>query len=156
MRLTIAAVGRLKPGPERTLVDDYLARAEATGRPLALGPAGVVEIDERHARDRAAQAVRLLAAVPAGAAALVLDERGAALSSRAFATLLAGLRDAGRPDTVFLVGGADGHAPALRDRADRLIGLGPMVWPHMLVRVMLAEQIFRAVSILAGTPYHRD
>ncbi len=155
MKITIAAVGRMKPGPERMLVNDYLDRATQAGRPLALCPFAVSEVDERKARDRAGQSVRLAATVPAGAAAIALDERGEALSSPAFARLLAGLRDRGVPETVFLIGGPDGHEPALCDRADRVLSLGPMVWPHMLARVMLAEQLYRAVSILAGAPYHR-
>ena len=155
MRLTIAAVGRLAPGPERDLAEDYADRAGAAGRAIGLGPVGISEIDERKARTSEAQGARLIAALPRGAAALALDERGKAMSSPAFADLLAGLRDAGRADAVFLIGGADGHAEAVRARADRLIGLGPMVWPHRLARAMLAEQIYRAVSILAGSPYHR-
>jgi len=155
MRLTIAAVGRLGRGPEHDLVSDYLARAGQTGRALALGPVAVTEIDERKARDPAAQAARLAAAIPDGAPVVALDERGETLGSPAFAALLAGYRDAGRAETVFLIGGADGLEASLRARAGRVLSLGPMVWPHRLVRVMLAEQIYRAVSILAGTPYHR-
>jgi 23S rRNA (pseudouridine1915-N3)-methyltransferase len=156
VKLAIAAVGRLRDGPERRLVEDYLARAAVAGRPPGLGPATVAEVDERKARDPDAQAERLLALVPPGAAAIALDERGRALSSPAFAGLLAELRDGGSPAAAFLIGGADGHGGAVRARADRVISLGPMVWPHMLARVMLSEQIYRAVSILAGTPYHRD
>jgi 23S rRNA (pseudouridine1915-N3)-methyltransferase len=155
MKITIAAVGRLKPGPEKMLVNDYIDRASQAGRVLALGPFNVVEIDERKARDRAAQSARLIEAIPNGAAAIALDERGETLSSPEFARLLAGQRDQGAPETVFLIGGADGHDEALRGRAGRLVSLGPMVWPHMLARVMLAEQLYRAVSILAGSPYHR-
>jgi len=155
MKITIAAVGRLKLGPEQTLLDDYLARAGSAGRALALGPFAVSEIDERKVRDRAAQPVRLIAAIPPGAAAIALDERGRALSSPDFAALLANLRDRGTGEAVFLIGGPDGHDRALRDRADRLLSFGPMVWPHMLARVMLAEQLYRAVSILSGGPYHR-
>ncbi len=155
MRLTVAAVGRIKPGPEATLVADYLARAEAAGRALGLGPCRVLEVDERKARDPDAQAERLLALAPAGAALLAMDERGKALTSPGFAALLAELRDGGRGEAVFLLGGADGHADRLRARADRTLSFGPMVWPHMLARAMLAEQLYRAVSILAGAPYHR-
>jgi len=155
MRLTIAAVGRLGAGPERALVEEYAARATAAGRALALGPLGVIEIDERKARDPAAQSASLIGAVSPSAVMIALDERGSALSSAAFARAISGWRDAGRVEAAFLIGGADGHAPDLRQRAERVIALGPMVWPHRLVRVMLAEQIYRAVSILAGTPYHR-
>jgi len=155
MKITIAAVGRMKLGPERVLLDDYLGRAGQAGRGLALGPFTVSEIDERKARGRAAQSARLIEAIPAGATAIVLDERGKTLSSPEFAHLLAELRDQGTGEVVFLIGGPDGHDKALRARAGRLLSFGPMVWPHMLARVMLAEQLYRAVSILAGSPYHR-
>jgi len=155
MRLTLAAVGRLKPGPELTLVDDYLSRASQAGRPLALGPCTVTEIDERKVRGQAEEGARLAAAIPDSATAIALDERGKTLTSPDFARLLADLRDRGMPETVFLIGGADGHGPEIRRRADRLLSFGPMVWPHMLARVMLAEQLYRTVSILAGSPYNR-
>jgi 23S rRNA (pseudouridine1915-N3)-methyltransferase len=155
LRITIAAVGRMKPGAEKMLVNDYLDRAGQTGRGLAIGPFNLTEIDERKARDRASQSARLIEAVPSGAEAIALDERGEAMTSPAFAKMLAGMRDGGCTEAAFLVGGADGHDGALRAKARRLISLGPMVWPHMLARVMLAEQLYRAVSILAGTPYHR-
>ena len=155
MRLVIAAVGRLGPGPEASMVEDYRARAESTGRALALAPVSIAQIDERKARTADAQAERLIAATPAGAALVALDERGQSLSSQDLAALIADLRDAGRPALVFAIGGADGHGVALGARAERRLAFGPMVWPHRLVRVMMAEQIYRAVSILAGTPYHR-
>lgn len=155
MRLTIAAVGRLKAGPERALLDDWLGRAGASGRALALGPVDIVEIDERKVRDREAQSRRLADAVPAGATAIALDERGEAMNSTAFARLIARERDGGCAHMVFLIGGADGLSDELRGRA-RLLSLGPMVWPHMLARVMLAEQLYRATTILAGLPYHRE
>lgn len=102
-----------------------------------------------------AEAVLLNAAIPDGAALCVLDERGRQLTSPQFADRLAGWRDAGHRDVAFIIGGADGIDPALRDRADLAISFGKMVWPHMLARVMLAEQLYRAASILAGAPYHR-
>ncbi|MEL6217097.1 MAG: 23S rRNA (pseudouridine(1915)-N(3))-methyltransferase RlmH [Pseudomonadota bacterium] len=156
MRLTIAAVGRMRGGPEAAMVSDYAARTTAAGKGLGLGPLTVIEIDERKARDREQQSERLISSGGSGAVRLALDERGAALSSPNFAKLLAGYRDAGRGEALFLIGGADGHTDDLRRSADRLIGFGPMVWPHMLVRAMLAEQIYRAVSILGGSPYHRE
>ena len=155
MRLKIAAVGRLKPGPELSLIKDYLDRTGATGRPLGLGPVEVLEVDERKARDSATQSEKLLAAVPATATAVALDERGETLSSPAFAKLIARERDGGTPEMVFLIGGADGLAEAARAATGYRLSFGPMVWPHMLARVMLAEQLYRAASILAGTPYHR-
>lgn len=156
MRLHIAAVGRLRSGPERALVDDYLARATRSGRPLGLGPVTEHQIDERKATGAAAEAEALMRALPQGARLVVLDERGRGLDSPGFAALLARWRDDGAQDAGFVIGGADGVEKGLRDRADLVLSFGSMVWPHMLARVMLAEQIYRAVTILAGSPYHRS
>jgi 23S rRNA (pseudouridine1915-N3)-methyltransferase len=155
LRVTVAAVGRLKSGPEAALVADYLGRFDRAGRPLGLGPARVVEVEDRRGGGPDAEAALLRAALPKGALLAVLDERGAAPSSPEFAALLRGWADAGTRDLAFAIGGADGLAASFRDGADRVIGFGPMVWPHLLARVMLAEQLYRAASILAGTPYHR-
>ena len=156
MRLLIAAVGRLRTGPEAGLVADYLDRAGKTGRPIGLGPATLAEIDDRRGGGAAAEGEALRRAVPDGAVTVILDERGRTLSSPDLAGRIADWRDAGRRDAAFLIGGADGHDPALRDAADLVLSFGPMVWPHRLARVMLAEQLYRATAILAGTPYHRD
>ena len=156
MKLSIAAVGRLGHGPEGALVDDYLKRANAAGRGIALGPVTLTEIDERKARSREEQSAKLRAALTRDAEVVVLDERGETLTSPDFAKRLARLRDRGVSETAFLIGGADGHTQELRDRAGLLLSFGPMVWPHMLARVMLAEQIYRAVTILSGGPYHRS
>ncbi len=155
LKLSILAVGRLRSGPEKLLVDDYLKRVDATGRPPALGPARVVEVEDKRRRGKDAEAELLLSHIPAGAAAIALDERGKTLSSPEFANLLGRLRDEGRPEACLMIGGADGHGKAVLDRADVKLSLGRMVWPHMLARVMLAEQLYRATSILAGSPYHR-
>ena len=145
----------MRAGPELSLVEDYLARANASGRALALGPLDIVEIDERKARDCALQNQRLRGALPEGGTCIALDERGKAQTSPQFAQSLARMRDEGCPHLTLLIGGADGLDGETRGCADRLLSFGPMVWPHMLVRVMLAEQLYRAVSILAGSPYHR-
>jgi len=154
MRVTICAVGRLRAGPELALMTDYLTRFDRTGRALGLGPATVIEVEDRKGGGIAAEGTLLGRAVPEGAALCVLDERGERPDSPAFAGWLAGWRDEGRA-AAFVIGGADGTDPGLRARADRHLSFGPMVWPHMLVRVMLAEQLYRAASILAGAPYHR-
>ncbi|MDR0807554.1 MAG: 23S rRNA (pseudouridine(1915)-N(3))-methyltransferase RlmH, partial [Gemmobacter sp.] len=146
---------RLRNGPERDLLDDYTARFDRTGRALALGPLSEHEVEDRRGGGMAAEALLLGRAIPPGALVVTLDERGKPVSSPEFAALLAGWRDGGRQDAAFVIGGADGIAPDLRARADASISLGRMVWPHMLVRVMLAEQLYRAASILAGSPYHR-
>jgi len=156
LKLSILAVGRLRGGPEKDLVDDYMRRFDAAGRPLALGPLRVIEVEDKRRRGRDAEAELLLSQIPAGAAAIALDERGATLSSPDFADLLARLRDEGRPEACLMIGGADGHGRAALERAEVRLSLGKMVWPHMLVRAMLAEQLYRAVSILAGSPYHRE
>jgi 23S rRNA (pseudouridine1915-N3)-methyltransferase len=155
LRLSIRAVGRLRAGPERALIDDYLARAERSGRALGLGPFDEAEVEDRKGSGPAAEAALLTRKLPPGAVCVALDERGRALSSPELAARIAGWRDAGRPEVVFLIGGADGLDTALRDRADLSLSFGRMVWPHALARVMLAEQLYRATQILAGTPYHR-
>ncbi|MEM6588746.1 MAG: 23S rRNA (pseudouridine(1915)-N(3))-methyltransferase RlmH [Pseudomonadota bacterium] len=155
MRVHICAVGRLKAGPERTLIDDYLTRFDRMGRALGLGPSSLHEVDERKASDMAGEAVLLDRAIPDGAVRVVLDERGKLLSSVEFSDVLARWRDDGRGDVAFVIGGADGLDPAFRARADNALSFGKMVWPHMLARVMLSEQLYRAATILAGTPYHR-
>ncbi len=155
MQLDILAVGRMKSGPELDLFEDYRTRIDRTGRPLSLGPLGLIEIDERKAKSRVEQSAALAEKLPDGAISIALDERAVPAKSEDLANDLARWRDDGRQRACFLIGGADGHDPALRDRADLILSFGPMVWPHMLVRVMLAEQLYRSCSILAGTPYHR-
>ncbi|MFK7869758.1 MAG: 23S rRNA (pseudouridine(1915)-N(3))-methyltransferase RlmH [Roseobacter sp.] len=155
MRVHLLTVGRLRLGPEKELVDDYLLRFDRTGRALGLGPAKLTEIDDRKNGGMAGEARLLRRSIPQGAHLVVLDERGRLQSSPDFAKRLAGWRDSGRADVAFVVGGADGIDPALRAEADDALSFGKMVWPHMLVRVMLAEQLYRAASILAGSPYHR-
>ncbi|EAQ03226.1 hypothetical protein OB2597_13818 [Pseudooceanicola batsensis HTCC2597] len=155
MKLTICAVGRLRKGPEADLIDDYLTRATRTGRALGLGPASVSEVDDRKGGGMAAEAALLDRALPARARVVALDERGSMISSPDFASTLADWRDDGAQDAAFLIGGADGLDPTLRARADLTLSFGRMVWPHMLARVMLAEQLYRATTILAGSPYHR-
>lgn len=155
MRVHICAVGKLRSGPEKDLIDDYLTRFERTGRALGLGPARLVEVEDRKGGGMAAEAALLERAIPRGALICVLDERGRVETSPAFAERLGGWRDAGRSDLALVIGGADGIDPALRGKADHALSFGKMVWPHMLVRVMLSEQLYRAASILSGGPYHR-
>ena len=153
MRLIIAAVGRASAGdPEAKLYDNYIKRLP--------WKVALKEIDERRsvkgAERQAREAKLLLQATPEQAAAVVLDEKGKTMDSRAFAGQLSRWQDEGQRDVAFLIGGADGHATDVRERAQLLLSLGSMTWPHMLARVMLAEQLYRASSILAGHPYHRD
>ena len=155
MRIHICAVGRLRAGPELDLTSDYLKRFDRNGRAIGLGQALMAEVEDKKGGGMAAEAALLERAIPGGALICCLDERGRQMSSPDFAGLIAGWRDAGRQDAAFVIGGADGLDPAFRDRADATLSFGAMVWPHLLVRVMLAEQLYRAASILAGSPYHR-
>ena len=151
MRLLIAAVGRAKPGPHLELQRFY---AERLAWDLA-----IAEVEERRklaaAERREREAELLLGKIPERAFVIALDERGSVLSSAIFAQKLARWRDGGM-DLAFLIGGADGHGEAVRRRADFTLSLGPMTWPHLLVRGMLLEQLYRAQQILAGHPYHRE
>ena len=157
MRLHICAVGRIRADqPERAILEDYQMRFNRTGKPLALGPLTEIEVEDKKNAGMEAEAELLLRAVPAGSLLVTMDERGRVLSSPEFAAQIARWRDEGRQDVAFLIGGADGLAPGLRDRATFSLSFGRMVWPHMLVRAMLAEQIYRAATILAGSPYHRS
>ena len=155
MRVHLVVVGRLGAGPELDLIKDYLTRFDRTGRALGLGPAQVIEVEDKKGGGMTAEAALLEKAIPSGALVCCLDERGKVMSSPDFADQLGQWRDNGRQDVAFVIGGADGIDPALRERADALLSFGKMVWPHMLVRVMLSEQLYRAASILAGAPYHR-
>jgi 23S rRNA (pseudouridine1915-N3)-methyltransferase len=155
MKVHICAVGRLRASPEKTLIDDYLKRFDRTGRGLSLGPVSVLEVDDRKGGGMAAEAALIRRALPQGALVCALDERGVVETSPKFARRIEGWRDSGQGDLAFVIGGADGIAPDLRAQADHLLSFGAMVWPHMMVRVMLAEQLYRASSILSGGPYHR-
>ncbi len=151
MRITIAAAGRFRRAPEQALYETYIARL---GWPVALK-----EIEERaklapQAR-RAKEAERLLGAAPDGAVLIALDESGSALPSRAFAGRIGRWRDDGIAEIAFIIGGAEGLDRALIERASLVLSLGPMTWPHLMVRAMLAEQLYRAEAILRGHPYHR-
>jgi 23S rRNA (pseudouridine1915-N3)-methyltransferase len=160
MRIVIAAVGRLKDGPERELVARYAERAAQTGRALALGPIDMREISEsraKRAEDRKREeAAALTALLVPGAPVVALEEGGKSLSSLEFATTLGRWRDDGAPAAQFLIGGADGLDPALVKNATLVLGFGRMTWPHQIVRALLSEQIYRAATILAGHPYHRE
>ncbi|MGD9737899.1 MAG: 23S rRNA (pseudouridine(1915)-N(3))-methyltransferase RlmH [Bauldia sp.] len=157
-RLLVAAVGRLKADGERVLADRYLDRAGKAGGQLGFTLALRETAESRAARDldrKREESAALLAAVPAGAILVALDERGSAIRSEDFATRLGAWRDEGHADIVFLIGGADGLDPDLVSTARLKLALGAMTWPHQLVRVMVLEQIYRAFTILAGHPYHR-
>ena len=159
MRLLVAAVGRLKAGPERELAERYRKRAEQTGRNIGLRAVEIVEIRESRAQEVAKrmteESIALANVIPDRAAVVILDERGENLDSASLAARLARWRDDGRPAAVFIIGGDDGLAPSLRDKAALRLSLGAATWPHPLVRAMLLEQIYRTTTILSGHPYHR-
>ena len=155
MRVSLCVVGRLRGGPERDLIDDYLTRFDRTGRALGLGPASVIEVEDKKGGGSVAEAALLRKAIPDRAVLVTLDERGKVMTSPEFANKLAGWRDNSQRDLAFVIGGADGIAPDLRAEADFSLSFGKMVWPHMLARVMLCEQLYRAANILSGGPYHR-
>lgn len=152
----IAAVGRLRASPEAALCADYMQRAQLAGRGIGLYPFELREVEARMAGDREREADLLLAALPSGARLVLLDERGESWPSHTLANKLARWRDDGCPAAAFLIGGPDGHSPALRNNTPDLLAFGAQTWPHRLVRVMLAEQLYRAVTILGNTPYHRQ
>ena len=159
MRVIVAAVGRLKDGAERDLFDRYATRFDAAGRALGLGPLKLSEISEGRAATSqlrlSDEAARLLKAADAADVTVALDVQGRSLSSEAFARWLAERRDGGDKALALLIGGPDGHgAPAL-EAATFKLSLGPMTLPHGLARIVLAEQLYRAVTILSGHPYHR-
>jgi 23S rRNA (pseudouridine1915-N3)-methyltransferase len=159
MRITLFAVGRLKAGPEKDLASRYLDRFSKAGPAIGLELAKLVEIQESRASNpdtrKREEAAALEKALPEGAALILLDERGKALDSQAFSDVIGRYRDNGKRDMMLAIGGADGLDPDLRARADLVLNLGTMTWPHQLVRILIAEQLYRAVTILSGHPYHR-
>ncbi len=151
LRVTVAAVGRDRASPTRDLFEDYCRRSGWSIRLVEVAARGRLPLERRLADE----AARLLGAVPERALVVALDEHGRQLDSLAFARELGRWRDRGETELAFLIGGPDGLAPSLLERAATVLALGAMTWPHRLVRVLLAEQLYRAETILAGHPYHR-
>jgi 23S rRNA (pseudouridine1915-N3)-methyltransferase len=159
MRIVIAAVGRLKQGPERELAAEYRKRAEQVGRAFGLRDIEVVEIRESKAADaerrRVEEAIAIANVIPERAVVVALDQRGRSLDSATLAATLREWRAEDRPAVCFVIGGADGLAASLQGQAKLKLAFGAATWPHQLIRVMLLEQLYRAGTILAGHPYHR-
>jgi len=159
MRVIVIAIGRLKQGPERELAETYRKRTQAIGRALGMREIEIVEIRESRAADaerrRVEESIAVASVIPERAAIVILDERGKSLDSAALAALLREWRVEDPPAVCFVIGGADGVAASLRQRAKLKLAFGAATWPHQLVRIMLLEQLYRAASILAGHPYHR-
>jgi 23S rRNA (pseudouridine1915-N3)-methyltransferase len=160
MRIVVIAVGRLKQGPERELAERFRKRAADAGRGVGLNSFDIVEIKESRAGDAVRrmleESIAIANVIPERAVTVIMDERGESLSSGTFAGRLQGWRTQDRPAVVFIIGAADGLAPSLREKASLAIAFGAATWPHQLVRIMLLEQLYRAVTIMAGHPYHRD
>ena len=159
MHIVVAAIGRLKQGPETELAERYRKRAAQVGRSLGLRDVEIVEIRESRAEDAGKrmieESIALATIIPQGAAVVLLDPRGDNLDSAGLANQLAKWRGAAKPVAVFVIGGPDGLAASLADKADVKLAFGAATWPHQLVRVMLMEQLYRAATILTGHPYHR-
>lgn len=159
MRLMIVAVGRLKRGPERQLAERYRERAAKAGKALGFRGLELVELNESRNRDAERrvleESIAIANLVPESSALVLLDERGDSLGSKEFAATLGRWRDDGQADCAFVIGGPDGLAPTLHDKAALRLAFGALTWPHQLVRIMLLEQVYRAITILAGHPYHR-
>jgi 23S rRNA (pseudouridine1915-N3)-methyltransferase len=159
VRIIVAAVGRLKQGPETELSERYRKRAAQTGRQLGWRDVEIIEIRESRADEAGKrmieESIALANVIPPRAAIVLLDARGQTIDSPSLAAQLAKWRADDRPATTFLIGGADGLAASLQDKADLRLSFGTATWPHQLVRVMLLEQLYRAATMLTGHPYHR-
>jgi 23S rRNA (pseudouridine1915-N3)-methyltransferase len=160
MKISVFAVGRMKAGPEKELADRYFERFSKSGPAVGLEFSGLVETPESRAQGAAErkreEGDRLRRHLPEDAALILLDERGKSVSSQDFAGRIAALRDGGRRGVLIAIGGPDGHDPSLRDAADLALSFGAQTWPHQMVRIMLAEQLYRTATILSGHPYHRE
>jgi len=155
MKIHLCVVGKLRNGPEKNLIDDYLNRFEKIGRSYGLGSLSVVEVEDKKNGGMSNEAILLQRIIPKGAVIIALDERGEVVSSPNFSEKLIAYVNNNVSDLAIVIGGADGIDSKLREKADFKVSFGKMVWPHALVRVMIAEQLYRAASILAGSPYHR-
>ncbi|WP_316861961.1 23S rRNA (pseudouridine(1915)-N(3))-methyltransferase RlmH [uncultured Cohaesibacter sp.] len=160
MKLIVGAIGRQKSGPETELVARYQDRAQKAGRSLGLSGPDIVEFSESRARSvnerKNQEAEQLLKALPAGSFIIALDEHGKSISSEAFAQIMDRQRNQGCPAMALCLGGPDGHGQELLARADMKLALGAMTWPHQIARILVSEQIYRAITILSGHPYHRS
>lgn len=159
MKIAVHAVGRMKAGPDKDLAERYFDRFAKTGPAIGLEFAGVVETPESRAQGvnerKREEAQKLQAQLGSGEALILLDERGKNISSEDLAARIGTLRDGGQKNLVIAIGGPDGHDAALRETAALTLSFGALTWPHQLVRVMLAEQLYRVTTILSGHPYHR-
>lgn len=156
MKITVRAGGVLRKGPERELIDDYLKRANGLTRTCGFQSISEQQVDLRKAKTRAEETEHLLDFKPVSVKTIVMDERGKAFTSRQLSKKLAQIRDEGHGELMIVIGGADGFEPDCLPKGVETWAFGIQTWPHKLLRVMLAEQLYRALSILARIPYHRD
>ncbi len=160
MRVLVLAVGRMKKGAEADLAARYLKRVLQAGRNIGIRDIEIVEIRESRAEDaerrKLEEAIAIANVIPDKASIVALDERGESISSTVFAEQLGHWRDGGHPVVAFVIGGADGLADSVRIKAKAVLSFGAATWPHQMVRIMLLEQLYRAVTILSGHPYHRE
>ena len=156
MKLVLRAGGMMRSGPERDQVDDYIQRAQGLARGTGFTAVSEESVDLRAAKSRAEETQKLLSGIDNSAKLVIFDERGKQPKSRDITKHISQWRDDGYSTTYFLIGGADGFEPSELPSNVTRWAFGQQTWPHKLVRVMAAEQIYRALSILAGTPYHRD
>jgi 23S rRNA (pseudouridine1915-N3)-methyltransferase len=159
MRISLFAVGRLKSGPEKDLASRYLDRFSKAGPAVGLEFSRLIEVPESRASNadtrKKEEAAILQKSLPEGGLLVLLDERGKSMDSESFAQMIGRFNDSGKRDMLIAIGGADGLDPELQSRADAVVNLGIMTWPHQFVRILIAEQLYRAVTIIAGHPYHR-
>jgi 23S rRNA (pseudouridine1915-N3)-methyltransferase len=160
MRLLLAAVGRLKAGAERDFAARYLDRVEQAARGVGISSIEVIEIKDSRAKDigrrRLEEAIALANVIPDGAVTVVLDSHGENVASTAFAGEIRAWRDSGREVLAFVIGGQDGLGDEIKRQANFTLAFGAATWPHQFVRIMLLEQLYRAITIIAGHPYHRE
>ena len=157
MKISLSAVGRLRNSPEKELIDDYLSRFSKLSKPFGLSLSSVIEVeDKKKGGGPMSEAKLLMKNFHKNSKIIALDERGLALSSKEFTKYLSRWVDDGVGHCHLVIGGADGLDKSLLDKANLKISFGKMVWPHMLARVMIAEQLYRSATILAGSPYHKE
>lgn len=155
MRINICAIGHIKNSPEEELIKDYINRFDRIGNIIGVGPIKVIEKEDKKNKGVLAEGQLLMDSIPTGSIICTLDENGLELDSYGFAKKISFWRDHGNQAVTLIIGGASGLSKGVKEKADLSISLGKMVWPHRLVRVMLAEQLYRAASIISRSPYHK-
>ncbi len=156
MKVTLCAVGKVRSGPELELINYYKKLFNVHRKKLGIGPLEVFEIDTKKAKGTFGEGLKIRSRLSSGAYSILLDEKGLHKDSVEFSQLILKLREANVPELLIIIGGADGVDPSIKDEVNYTLSFGKMVWPHLLMRVMVVEQLYRTCSILSGTPYHRE